>query len=106
MAISGDQWRTWTWPSHHACVKRSYGDRVVLQALPGVETEVLLVDRGRDDEFSLDVANDAARQHGCVAERVHGVDREHLIPLRYPKNRHLGIAHERPDARVGDNGIE
>ncbi len=67
---------------------------------------MLLVDRGGDDELPLDVADDAARQHGRTAERVQGINCEDAVGSGQPENRHLRIAHERPDAHVRQQGIK
>lgn len=90
----------------HPHGERAHDDRSVLQAPTGSEIEVLFVDRGGDDELTLDVADDAPRQHGRVAEWVEGIDREDAGRPREAKHRHLVIADERPDTHIGQEGVE
>src|SRR5687767_11460949 len=72
----------------HASRKHRDAHAGVLQALTGRQAEVLLVDRGGDDQLALEVPYDAARQHVRARERVVVADRVDAVVIQ-PEDRDL-----------------
>src|SRR5262249_5801351 len=68
----------------------------ILETAPGRQVEMMLVERRRDDELPLQVADDSPRQHARAADRIAVVDRE--AAGGRPEDRDLIAVHHRADA--------
>src|SRR5688572_19200477 len=80
-------------------------DLRILQAMAGGEGEMLLVHWRSDNDFALDIADDAAREHVRAGERIVIVDRVEPVVVE-AEHRDLATVRQCAYAGVGNDVVE
>src|SRR6185503_14169521 len=81
-------------------------DRVggILDAAPGAQAVVVLVERRGDDALALHIADDSAGQDVRIARRVEVVEREDRVAAT--EDRYLTPVQQRADSGVGEDLLQ